>query len=174
MKWYNIGLRLDVKKDELDTIDKETGNDTDEKLRRMLSSPEEGHLLTESARDVIFYSSHPLHFYTNPTRGVCAWLTLSPCLRELRGYRGQEPVLESCPARVVGSAATPPSGGLSPNGDNSNPFPCYTLFLVLVSPWVKNDVGKGLELSQLGESPPEGGVAALPTTLAGHDSSTGS
>ena len=38
MKWYNIGLRLDVKKDELDTIDKETGNDTDEKLRRMLSS----------------------------------------------------------------------------------------------------------------------------------------
>ena len=38
-----------------------------------------------------------------------------------RRLRGQEPVLESCPARVVGSAATPPSGGLSPNGDNSNP-----------------------------------------------------
>ena len=38
-----------------------------------------------------------------------------------RRLRGQEPVLESCPARVVGSTATPPSGGLSPNGDNSNP-----------------------------------------------------
>ena len=35
-------------------------------------------------------------------------------------------------------------------------------------------VREGLELSPLGESPPEGGVAALPTTLAGHDSSTGS
>ena len=38
IKWYNIGLRLNVKTDDLDTIDKEAGNDTEEKLRRMISS----------------------------------------------------------------------------------------------------------------------------------------
>ena len=38
IKWYNIGLRLSVKTDDLDTIDKEAGNDTEEKLRRMISS----------------------------------------------------------------------------------------------------------------------------------------
>ena len=77
--------------------------------------PEEGHLLTESARDVIFYSSHPLHFYTNPTRGVCAWLTLSPCLRELRGYRGDYEVKNRCwshvPREWSGAPPCPPLGG---------------------------------------------------------------
>ena len=82
-------------------------------------------------------------------------------------------MLESCPARVVGSAATPPSGGLSPNGDNSNPSLHH--FLTQGDTKTKKGVAwEGLELSPLGESPPEGGVAALPTTLAGHDSSTGS
>ena len=38
LKWYNIGLRLEVEKDELDTINMEAGNDTGEKLRQMVSS----------------------------------------------------------------------------------------------------------------------------------------
>ena len=65
---------------------------------------------------VIFYSSHPLHFYTNQTRGVCAWLTLSPCLRELRRYRGDYyEVKNRCwshvPREWSGAPPRPPLGG---------------------------------------------------------------
>ena len=38
LSWYNIGLRLNVKTDDLDIIDKEAGNDCGEKLRRMISA----------------------------------------------------------------------------------------------------------------------------------------
>ena len=90
-----------------------------------LSSPEEGHPLTESARDVTFYSPHPLHFYIQTNQWRMA--TLSPCLRELRENRNQEPVSESCPARVVGSAATP----------HFHPSLATSFFRYSVPSWVK-------------------------------------
>jgi hypothetical protein len=37
-------------------------------------SPEEGHPVTESARDVTFIT-------LNPRSGVCAWPPMNPCLR---------------------------------------------------------------------------------------------
>ena len=96
------------------------------------SSPEEGHLLTESARDVIFYSSHPLHFYTNPTRGVCAWLILSPCLRELRGYRGDYEVKNRCwshvPREWSGVPPRPPPGGSPLTGTILTPSQIHPFF----------------------------------------------
>ena len=38
LKWYNIGLRLNMKSHELDTIAKEAGDDFGEKLTRMIKS----------------------------------------------------------------------------------------------------------------------------------------
>ena len=45
---------------------------------------------------------------------------------------------------------------------NVTPFPATSIFSVLMSTWVKNDVGRGWNCPHC--------VAALPTTLVGHDS----
>ena len=62
-------------------------------------------------------------FYLVPV--VCTWLSLSPCLRDPCWGRGDSEVSSPChrssilhPVREVGNVATPPSGGLSPCGDN--------------------------------------------------------
>ena len=69
-------------------------------------------------------------FYTNPTRGVCAWLYNPEPLEETTRSRTGAGVM-SRESAVVGSAATPPFGGLSPNGDNSNPSLHHFLTLKL-------------------------------------------
>ena len=67
-----------------------------------LSSPEEGYLLTESARDVTFYSSH-LH---KPNPWCLRMANPEPLPQRAtwksRRLRGQEPMLESWPARESG------------------------------------------------------------------------
>ena len=82
-------------------------------------SPEEGHLLTENARDVTFYSSHLLH-YTNPTRGVCAWLTLSPSASESYAETTRSRTNVGVMSSESGRGAAT-FGGLSPDVDNSTP-----------------------------------------------------
>ena len=81
--------------------------------------------------DVTFYSSHLLHLH-KPSPWCLRMANPEPlpqrATQKSRRLRGQEPVSESYPARVVGITAMPPFGELSPNGDNSTPFPATSLF----------------------------------------------
>ena len=91
----------------------------------LTSSPEEGHLLTESSRDVTFYSSHLLYLHKpNPW---CLRMANPEPLPQ-RATPGDCEVKNRCWSHGPRewSAATPPS-----------PLPMHIFFSVLVSSWVK-------------------------------------